>query len=265
MNIFLRELKAYRKSLIIWSIAIFLMIVSSVGKFTAYAETGQSMNALLSQIPSSIKAVLGMGDFDLTKVSGFYGMLYLYLLLLATVHASLLGANIISKEEQDKTTEFLLVKPVSRQKVITAKLLASLCNIIVFNLVTLIFSVVLMGKYAKGENLTGEISILMVGMFILQLMFLLIGTATAAVSRHPRSAASVATAILLVTFIISSAINMNSSLDRLKYITPFEYFKAERLLNGGGFEPVFLILSFVIIAVLVFVTYASYKKRDLNV
>ncbi|AHF10435.1 ABC transporter permease subunit [Dehalobacter restrictus] len=265
MNIFLRELKAHRRSLIIWSIAIFLMIVSSVGKFTAYAETGQSMNALLSQIPSSIKAVLGMGDFDLTKVSGFYGMLYLYLLLLATVHASLLGANIISKEEQDKTTEFLLVKPVSRQKVITAKLLASLCNIIVFNLVTLIFSVVLMGKYAKGENLTGEISILMVGMFILQLMFLLIGTATAAVSRHPRSAASVATAILLVTFIISSAINMNSSLDRLKYITPFEYFKAERLLNGGGFEPVFLILSFVIIAVLVFVTYVAYQKRDLNV
>ncbi|EQB21438.1 ABC transporter, permease protein [Dehalobacter sp. UNSWDHB] len=265
MNIFLRELKAHRKSLIIWSIAIFLMIVSSVGKFTAYAETGQSMNALLSQIPSSIKAVLGMGDFDLTKVSGFYGMLYLYLLLLATVHASLLGANIISKEEQDKTTEFLLVKPVSRQKVITAKLLASLCNIIVFNIVTLIFSVVLMGKYAKGENLTGEISILMVGMFILQLMFLLIGTATAAVSRHPRSAASVATAILLVTFIISSAINMNSSLDRLKYITPFEYFKAERLLNGGGFEPVFLVLSFVIIAVLVFVTYVAYQKRDLNV
>lgn len=265
MNIFLRELKAHRRSLIIWSIAIFFMIISSIGKFTAYAETGQSMNELLSRIPSSIKAVLGMGDFDLTKVSGFYGMLYLYLLLLATVHASLLGANIISKEERDKTTEFLMVKPVSRGKVITAKLLASLFNIVVFNLVTLIFSVALLGKYSNGEDITGEIYILMVGMFILQLMFLVIGTATAAVSRRPRSAASAATAILVVAFILSSAINMNSSLDSLKYITPFEYFKAERLLDGGGFEPVFLILSFVIIAALVFVTYASYKKRDLNV
>lgn len=265
MNIFLRELKAHRRSLIIWSIAIFLMILSSIGKFTAYAETGQSMNELLSQIPSSIKAVLGMGNFDLTKVSGFYGMLYLYLLLLATMHASLLGANIISKEERDKTTEFLLVKPVSRAKVITAKLLASLFNVVVFNLVTLIFSVALMGKYAKGEDITGEILILMVGMFILQLMFLLIGTATAAVSRRPRSAASVSTAILLVTFINSSAININNSLEPLKYITPFEYFKADRLLSARGFEPVFLILSFVIIVALVFVTYASYKRRDLNV
>lgn len=265
MNIFSRELKAHRKSLIIWSIAIFFMIVSSIGKFTAYSETGQSMNELLSQIPSSIKAVLGMGNFDLTKVSGFYGMLYLYLLLLATIHATLLGANIISKEERDKTTEFLLVKPVSRGKIITAKLLASLVNIVVFNLVTLIFSITLMGKYANGENLTSEICILMVGMFILQMMFLVIGTATAAVSRRPRSATSVATAILLVTFIISSAINMNSKLESLRYITPFEYFKADKLLNGGGFESVFLILSFVIIGTLVFVTYASYKKRDLNV
>jgi ABC-2 type transport system permease protein len=223
------------------------------------------MSELLSQIPSSIKAVLGMGNFDLTKVSGFYGMLYLYLLLMATIHASLLGSNIISKEERDKTTEFLMVKPVSRGTIITAKLLASLFNIVVFNIVTLIFSVALMGKYAVGEDITVEICILMVGMFILQLMFLFIGTATAANSKRPKSAASVSTSILLVTFIISSAININSNLESLKYITPFEYFKADKLLNGGGFEPVFLILSFAIIAVLVFVTYASYKKRDFSI
>lgn len=265
MNIFWRELKALRRSLIIWSIAIFLMIVSSIGKFKAYAETGQSMNELLAQIPGSIKAVLGMGNFDLTKVSGFYGMLYLYLLLLATVHAALLGANIIAKEERDKTTEFLLVKPVSRTQIITAKLLAALFNIVVFNLVTLVFSIALMGKYAKGEDITAEIGTLMVGMFILQLMFLLIGTATAAAGRRPKSAASAATAILLVTFVISSLININGSLEPLQYLTPFAYFKAERLLGGGGFEPVFLLLSLAIIALLTVVTYVSYKKRDQHV
>lgn len=265
MNIFLRELKAYRKSLIIWSIVIFFMIISAIGKFSAYAESGQSMNELLSQIPKSIKAVLGMGDFDLTKVSGFYGMFYLYILLMATIHATMLGANIISKEERDKTTEFLLVKPVSRVKIITAKLLASLFNIIVFNIVTLVLSIALLEKYSNGEDITGEILLLMVGMFILQLVFLSIGTGIAASSRRPKSAASVATAVLLVSFILSSAINMNSKLEGLKYITPFKYFEAEKLLNEGGFQPVFLLLSFVLIAVLTCVTYVFYRKRDLNV
>ncbi|MBP1761971.1 MAG: transporter [Firmicutes bacterium] len=265
MNIFFRELKAHQRSLILWSMAIFFMIISSIGKFTAYAETGQSMNELLSQIPASIKAVLGMGGFDLTKISGFYGMLYLYLLLMATIHAALLGANIIAKEETEKTTEFLMVKPVSRANIITAKLLAALFNIVVFNLVTLFFSVTLMGKYIKGENITREILILMVGMFILQLMFLVIGTVTAAAGKRPGSAASITTTILVVTFIISSAININSKLAFLKFITPFAYFKAEKLLNGGGFDLVFVILSLVIITILVFVTYTSYGKRDLMV
>ena len=265
MNMFIRELKAYRKSMIIWCIAIFLMIVSAIGKFSAYARTGRSMNELLSQIPKPIKAVLGMGDFDLTKVSGFYGMFYLYLLLMAAVHASMLGANIISKEERDKTSEFLMVKPVSRSKIITAKLSASLFHVIVFNLVTLILSIILLGKYSGGENITGEICILMAGMLLSQLIFLLIGTGIAAAGRRPKSAASAATAVLLVSFILSSAVNMSSRLENLKYITPFQYFEAEKLLNGGGFQPVFLILSFTVITVLICMTYLCYKKRDLNV
>ncbi|MEL7655529.1 MAG: ABC transporter permease subunit [Bacillota bacterium] len=265
MNIFIRELKAHRRSLILWSIAILFMIISAIGKFSAYAESGQSMNELLSQIPKSIKAVLGMGSFDLTTISGFYGMFYLYIVLMAAIHASMLGANIIAKEERDKTAEFLLVKPVSRGKVITAKLLASLFNIIVFNLVTLILSIALLGKYGSGEDITGEIIILMVGMFLLQMIFLFIGTGIAAAGRHPKSAASIATAVLLVSFILSSAINMSSKLEGFKYITPFKYFEAEKLLNEDGFQPVFLGLSFVIIAILVCVTYIFYKKRDMKV
>lgn len=264
MNIFIRELRAHRKSLIIWSVAILFMILTGIGKYIAYAGTGQSMNELLSQIPKSIKAVLGMGDFDLTKVSGFYGMLYLYLLLMATIHAAMLGANIISKEERDKTTEFLMVKPVSRGKIITSKLLASLFNISVFNIVTLVLSIAIVGKYAADESITGKICKLMVGMFILQLMFLSIGTGMAAASKRPKSAASSATAVLLVSFILSSVIDINSKLDGLKYITPFKYFDAEKLMNGG-FQPVFVILSCVIIAAMICVTYVFYKKRDLNV
>lgn len=265
MNIFFRELKAHRRSLIIWCIAIFFMIISAIGKFSAYAESGQSMNELLSQIPKSLKAVLGMGSFDLTTVSGFYGMFYLYIVLMAAIHASMLGANIISKEERDKTTEFLMVKPVSRGKIITAKLLASLFNIIVFNLATLVLSIVLLGKYSGDEDINGEIFLLMIGMFFLQLIFLSIGTGIAAASRHPKSAASFATVVLLISFILSSSINMYSKIDFLKYLTPFQYFEAETLLREGGYQPVFLLLSAAIITGFVFITFAAYQKRDLNV
>ncbi len=264
MNIFIRELRAHRKSLIIWSVAILFTIVSSMAKFTSYVESGQSLNQIMSTIPKTIRAVLGMGNFDLTKASGFYGMLYLYMLLMATIHASLLGANIISKEERDKTTEFLMVKPVSRSKIITSKLLAAFFNIIVFNVVTLVLSIAVVGKYANGEQITDDIVILMIGMFVLQMVFLSIGTGIAAASRNSKAAPTAATVILLVSFVLSSAISMNSRLEGLKYITPFKYFEAENLLNGG-IQPVYVILSSVIIGVMICITYVFYKKRDLNV
>lgn len=264
MNIFIRELRAHRKSLIIWCVAIFLMIISAMAKYSAYTASGQSMNDLLSGIPKTIRAVLGMGELNMTTASGFYGMFYLYMLLMATIHSSMLGANIISKEERDKTSEFLMVKPVSRTHIVTSKLLASLFNIAVFNIVTLVLSIAIVGKYANGEEISGEICLMMTAMFILQLMFMAIGTGIAAASKRPKSAASIAMAVLLVSFIISSAISIYDKLDVLKYVTPFKYFEAEKLMKSG-LDPVFIVLSFLIIAAMIYVTYLFYKKKDLSI
>jgi ABC-2 type transport system permease protein len=99
----------------------------------------------------------------------------------------------------------------------------------------------------------------------LQVLFLFIGTGIASISKNPRISASAATTVLLVAFIISISIDMNSNLEGLKYITPFKYFVAEKIMYGGGLDPVFIVLSLVLIAALGCVTYVFYKKRDLNI
>src|SRR3954465_709234 len=126
MNIFLKEMKYYRKSLVFWRMGVFLMGASGMMKYESLSSSGQPMNEMLAGMPKSLLAVLGIGEFDLSTATGYYGLLFIYLLLMATIHAAMLGATIIAKEERDKTTEFLFVKPVSRTKVITAKLLAAL-------------------------------------------------------------------------------------------------------------------------------------------
>jgi ABC-2 type transport system permease protein len=264
MNVFIIEMKAHRKSLIIWGICIVLMIISGMAKYTS-VYSGDSMNELVNKMPKAMQAIMGGGALNLSKASGYYGMLFLYLVLMATIHAAMLGAEIISKEERDKTFEFLMVKPISRKNIITAKLLASLANIIIFNLINFIFSIILVDSYAKGEAVNGDIAILMVGMFILQLMFFFIGTAIAAISSNPKTATALSTAILLATFMLSIIIDLNEKLVNLKYLTPFKYYEAKDLMYGGGLNPIFLSLSVVIIILLFFATYWFYEKRDLNV
>jgi ABC-2 type transport system permease protein len=265
MNIFMREMKSHRKSLLFWSIGVVLMVITGMSKYASMSLSGQSMNEMIAQMPTSIKVVFGFGSFDISKASGYYGILFLYLLLMATIHATMLGATIVAKEERDKTSEFLFVKPVSRNTIITAKLLAAFMNIVVLNLVTFISSLVIVGNYSDGETVSGDIAVTMVGMFIMQLLFMVLGSALAAVRRRSKTAAALAAGVLLLTYVLSIAIDLNESLEALKYITPFKYFEAKNIMFGGGFEPQFVILSVVVIAALTMVTYVFYQKRDLNV
>lgn len=265
MNVFVREMKANIKSLIIWSIAIFLMIASSMGKYASLSVSGESINDLMAQMPNSLKAIMGLGTFDLTTASGYYGVLFIYLAIMATIHAVLLGANIVSKEERDKTAEFLFIKPASRNSIIAAKVSASLVHIIIINLVTLVSSILLVGKYAGEENVAGDIARLMIGMLIIQLIFLFIGTAIAAISKNPKAATSISTGILLTTFMLSVIIDMNIRLENLKYLTPFKYFDAKNIMYSQGFDLVYIIISIVLIAFLIGVTFVAYKRRDLKV
>jgi len=265
VNIYFKELKSNRKSIIIWSICVFLMVASGMAKFDAYSKSGQNMTELLKDMPKSLRAVFGFNELDLSKVSGYFGVLFIYLLLMATIHATMLGATVIAKEERDKTYEFLFTKPVSRSIIVTAKLLAAITNIIIFNLVTMASSMMLLAKYSHGEAVNDEIARLMAAMFILQLLFMVIGSALAAVKKKSKKAASLATGILVFTYFLSVAIDLNDRLTGLKYFTPFKYFEAKNVMYGGGFAAVYVVISVVLIAALTTVTYVFYKNRDLNV
>ncbi len=63
----------------------------------------------------------------------------------------------------------------------------------------------------------------------------------------------------------SVVVDINQNATWLRYFTPFKYFDVETLVTGGTLDPLFVGLSTLIIAVLVFVTYGSYKKRDIKI
>jgi ABC-2 type transport system permease protein len=265
MNLFLWELRSHRKGLFFWCLGMVALVGSGMAKYAAYQTAGQSITGLLAQFPKTLQIIFGLSGFDLTKASGFFGVLFLYIALMATVHAVLLGADLISKEERDKTSEFLFVKPISRAKIITSKLLAGLVNLVILNIVTLVSSIVFVNYFNKGGSITNDVLVLMAGLVFLQLLFFCIGVAIAAANKKPKASASLASSVLLFTFILSFLINFNARLNGLKYITPFKYFDAKTLITNGSLDPVYVSISLVIIAVLVVITYSTYLKRDLSV
>ncbi len=264
MNIFFRELKANFKSLLIWCGILGLLIMIAVAKFSAFANDPSTV-AMLDAMPQGLLDALNMRSFNLTTLSGFYGVMFVYFALMGAIAAAMWGSDIISKEERDKTVEFSLVLPVSRSRMITAKALTALVNCVLFVLATLVISLVAVQQYNPDQALYDFLNLEMLAMFFIELIFLAVGLLLGCGMRRYKAAGSTAVAIILVTYFLSILSNMQEKLDFLKYLSPFRYFDATDFFHTGRFETVFLILSAGIVIVCVAAAYAVYNKRDLYI
>lgn len=265
LTIFKRELKSGRKSLIFWCLLMYFMIWSGMTKYLGFEASGEAANKILEQFPESVQRILGFEGFDLTAPMGFYGVLYLYLMLLAAVQAVLLGVNLLAKEERDKTVEFLLTRPVSRARVVAEKFMAGLVSLAVLNLFTLAASLITLSGFDRWKGEYGQVLILMAGLFLLQFIFFTLGTVTGAVTAKPKKAASLAGSVMLMTFFIYLIKGFSERLEFLNILTPFSYFEAVKVINGPGYGLFEIGISFGVILTLSLATIYFYKRKDLTI
>jgi ABC-2 type transport system permease protein len=243
---------------------MFFLIFIGMVKYSGIEAVGQSANELFNQLPEAVKSILGMNLLDLTSISGYYAIFFLYFMLLAGTHAAMMGAVIISKEERDKTADFLFAKPVLRSQVITAKIIAALINLVALNLVTLFSSIFFVAMYNKGAPINAQIINLMIALFILQLLFASVGAGISVLAKNTNKATSLATSLLLTTFMLSVAIDLYDKIAFLKYFTPFKYFPTTQVMQGS-FDVIFLLLSAVIMIACLVLTYVLFEKRDIRI
>jgi ABC-2 type transport system permease protein len=264
MNIFVRELKANLKSLIIWGVIVVLFVMVGTSKFSAYANNPE-MLAILDQMPQAVLAALNFQAFNLTTITGFLGIMFTYYALMLCIAAAMWGSDIISKEERDKTVEFALTLPVTRSRVVTAKTLAALVNCIGLLLITWVATIVSAQPYNPDSGFFKFLLLCMVALFILQLVFLSIGIFLGCAMKQYRRVSSLAVSLLLGTYFLSIIVGLNKNLDFLKYLSPFKYFDPAKILHESSIDVTFAGLSLAIIVAAMVGAYVTYARRDLYI
>jgi len=264
MNIFVRELKANLRSLIIWAVIVVLFVTVGVSKFSAYYENPE-MLAILDEMPQAMLAAFSIQAFNLTTVTGFFGLMFTYFALLLSIAAAMWGSDIISKEERDKTVEFSLTLPVTRSRLVTAKALAALVNCIALLLITWAASLVSASPYQPDSEFYGFLRLSMLALFIMQLIFLAIGILLGCAMKRYKRAGAVAIALLLGTYFLSVISSLSKDLEFLKYFTPFKYFDAGILARESRLDLTFVGLSLAIIVASMVGAYVTYARRDLYI
>lgn len=264
MNIFLRELRANLKSLLIWSAIIVLFSVVGFSKFSAFYGNPELL-AMLDSYPPEMIAAFGMNTFNLTTVTGFYGIMIMYFGLILSIAAAMWGSDIISKEERDRTVEFSLTLPVTRTRLVTAKAAAAAVNCVILLLVTWGITLVGAQNYETDSEFYDFVAISMLTFFLLQLIFLALGIFLGCAMKRHKRAGSLAMTILLSTYFASILVGLNENLKFLRYLSPFKYFDAVMMLKENQVEVTFVLLSIALVIMFLAGAYLSYQKRDLYI
>ena len=263
MNIYLHELKAYRKSTIIWSCSLVLLIILFLSMFPSFSKDATDVKKLIEGYPEAFRKAIGLSLDTLFTLLGFYSYLFVYVGLCGSIQAMNLGTSIISKEVREKTADFLLTKPVTRKTIMTAKLLAILTSLVITNVVYLI-SAIIMANVVKTEAFSLKIFIMIsITLFFVQLMFMALGVIISVVFPKIKSVLPISLGTVFGFFMLGM-LSTTTSTDIWRFLIPFKYYDTAYIIKNSSYETSFIIVEIVFIIVTIFASYLIYDKKDIH-
>ena len=208
--------------------------------------------------------MLGSGNVDITTPQGYLSLVSFYIYLPLAIYSGLLGSGIISKEEKNKTAEYLFTLPVTRKKVLFSKLVVSVTYSLILDVVLLSWCYYSFGRLGTTQALDVFIINMMIGIFIIQMIFLSIGLFLSSILKQYKKSGSITVGILIGTFMISMLAGISEDADFLKYLTPFKYYTTDNMMVGN-FEAIYIVLSGLLIIPSIIGLFYFYQKRDLYI
>ncbi len=270
MNLLLRELNINKKGLILWGIIIIALVSSVMFLYPSMADDAANMMDMVNGMPEGVRAfynsAFGLDRLSITDIFGFYAMYVgLFVMLLGSIYAIMLSAGLLSKEEGEKTIEFLLAKPLTRREIVTSKLLSYLFNVFILNLV-LGLAVFAVFQIIKREPFSiTTFLLIIVAPFLLHLTFASIGFLLSTFITKSKTVLSASLGIVFLTYFCGIISGMTESMGWLKWLSPFKYVEPADIIPTGRIDLIYLILILIINVFCIGLTYYFYERKDITV
>lgn len=254
------ELKQNRISLAAWTAAVGFLLVICILIFPEMKEEMDGVSDMFASMGSFTEA-FGMDKISFGTLTGFYAVECGNILGLGgAFFAALCGVSILAKEEKDHTAEFLLTHPVSRARIVTAKLAAAGLQIVILNAVIYaasIGSIALIGEEIPWK----EVSLLHLAYLLLQIEIGAVCFGISAFLRHGGMGIGLGAAAVL--YFLNLIANITDSAEFLRYITPFGYAEGSDIVTNVSLEWGLIALGMAYGAAGIAAAYMKYCRKDI--
>ncbi|MDF2685363.1 MAG: transporter, permease protein [Clostridia bacterium] len=263
MNIYMHELKANIKNTVLWICVLCGLAVIIMLFYPTIKSDIDNFMKILNNFPPAMKAIFGMVSENFSSAIGYYNFVFTYTTLFGAIQAMNLGIGILSKEERERTADFLMTKPISRVKILTAKILSVLTIFCITDLIYFAITYSLVNGMSEQSFEADKFVLINASLFLLQLIFFSIGLIISVAAKKIKSVLPISLGLVFMFFAIS-AFAVTSEDDKLRFLTPFQYFKTNYILTEGNYESLYLIAGLLIIIVCVIFSYILYKHKNIH-
>ncbi len=261
---FVREIKVNFKSFLIWTLIlislffiVFLMYPSIMS-----SENVQMMNEMLKIFPEEMLKAFNM---DISNIDTAFGWLktegFVFVLLITGIYSGILGSNILLKEENDKTIEYLNSLPVTRKKIVFNKIFSAMIYILLMILILGTFNFIGLSIIEEfDKNLFILLSITPIfSSIVIFAVCLFISTFT----HKTKKTLGISLGIVFISYFLQIISEMSETTEFLKYISIFTLADIRNVIVNISINPIMVLLSIMFFIVFIVLTLIHYNQKEL--
>ncbi len=261
MAIFRYEWRQLRGYTIGWALAVGILIFAMLPVYYGMIHSGADTLGAMADF--GVFELLGVDAHTITQPVGVYGFLTAFFSLAGGICGMYLGLGTFTKETVKNTAEFTYTKPFKRGSIYAAKVLAAALSAVLIGLcfyagstlaaVTALPAGIDMGLFAR------------VGLAFLwvELFFLLFGALLGAAHPKIRTPMLLSAGVVFI-FYVFSAFASKVGAAAVKYLTPFSWFSASRIMALGGYDSGYLAACVLLCAAFAVCGLAVFVKKDVT-
>jgi len=221
-NIFFRELKANYRALLVWALTLALLNLLMMYVYPAFAAETEELESLVRMLPEGMLKVFGLDKISLVDPLGFYATkAYFMVTLFGSIFAVVLGSTILLKEEDEKTVEYLLARPVTRNQVLTGKVLTFSVLLLVFNVIIGLVTYGAFEVFDVGTYSRSVLAYLLAAPLFAHFTFASLGLLGSLFFPRRKSASSAGIGFVIVLYFFYVLASLTKKVEFFRYLSPF--------------------------------------------
>ena len=259
-----REFKVNFKSFIIY-LSILIIMFLFVYLIYPYIVTDEALKSMDEMMKTMPPEMLKAFNIDIASVDTAYGWLktegFMFVLIIIGIFSAMLGSNIVLKEENDKTIEYLGTMPITRNKILTNKVIVSITYIVLmvvilglFNYVSLLFS---------GDFDIKQFILLSITPLLAALPLFGINLFISMFMHKKRKTIAISFGMVFIFYILNVLSELSTKVEFIKYFSLYTLCDIRNVFTKVSINPITIIICLIITITFISLSYFRYNKKEL--